>query len=469
MLTIKGPSQRLCEGLSRRDFLHVGAIGGITLALPALRSASAASPKSGAASFGRAKRCVLLFLTGGPPQLDTWDPKPQAPDQIRGEFKPIATNIPGIRVCELLPRLARQADKYCIVRSVTHGDNTHTSAGYTMLTGAYHPQANAPTAKDIRPSPDDHPHVGSVLAKFRPSRGGVPTFAALPEIIKDAGVNIFPGQDGGFLGNRFGPFAIQGDPRSGSFQIPNIALPPDVTAERLVDRRLLAARLDQALHMMDRQPARSDLDVFRDQAVALIRTPTVRQAFELGREPERLRDVYGKHLFGQGCLLARRLLEGEVSLVTVYWHYEGPDDSPVWDTHENNFQHLKQRLAPPADQAFASLLEDLSTRGLLSDTLVVCMGEFGRSPRVNSKGGREHWASVQSVVLAGAGIQGGSVYGSSDRIAAYPGDNPVTPPELTATILHLLGVQPDLEVQDRLGRPLRLCEGKPIHSLLTSL
>jgi hypothetical protein len=463
MLTIKGPVQRLCEGFCRRDFLRVGGIGSLSLALPALRKASAEGKGGG---FGRAKRCVLLFLTGGPPHLDTWDPKPEAPLQIRGELKPTQTNVPGIRISELLPRLARQADKYCIVRSLTHGDNTHTSAGYTMLTGAYHPQANAPSAKDLRPSPDDHPHVGSVLSKFRVSRGGIPVFAALPEVIKDAGVNVFPGQDGGFLGSRFGPFAIQGDPRTGAFDFPNIALPDDVTAERLLDRRLLGARLDQSLHLADRYQAAADLDGFREQAVALIRAPAVRQAFELGREPVPLREAFGKHLFGQGCLLARRLLEAGVVLVTVYWHYEGPDDSPVWDTHENNFQHLRRRLAPPADQAFASLLEDLSARGLLTDTLVVCMGEFGRSPRINPKGGRDHWASVQSVVLAGAGIPGASVYGASDRIGAYPGDNPITPPELTATILHLLGIRPDLEMRDRLGRPLRVCEGKPVLSLV---
>jgi hypothetical protein len=466
MLTIKGPAQRLCDGFSRRDFLRLGGIGGLQLDLPVLRNASAAGPKPVSTSFGRAKRCILLFLTGGPPQLDTWDPKPDAPEQIRGELKPIATNVPGIQISELLPRLARQADKYCIVRSVTHGDTVHTSAGYTMLTGAYHPKANAPSAKDIHPTPDDHPRVGSVLAKFRPSASGVPVFASLPEVIKDAGVNVFPGQDAGFLGSRFGPFAIQGDPANGRFITPNIELPADVTAERLAHRRTLAARLDEVLRLSDRLSASGDVDAFREQAVALIRAPAVRQAFELGREPERLRDAYGKHLFGKGCLLARRLLEAGVALVTVYWHYEGPDDSPVWDTHENNFPHLKQRLAPPADQAFATLLEDLSARGLLADTLVVCMGEFGRSPRINAKGGREHWASVQSVVLAGAGIAGGSVYGSSDRIGAYPGDNPVTPPELTATILHLLGVRADLEVQDRLGRPLRICEGKPIQGLL---
>ncbi|HEV3263585.1 MAG TPA: DUF1501 domain-containing protein [Gemmataceae bacterium] len=466
MLTIKGPAQRLCEGISRRDFLRVGAIGGVGLSLPALLKASAAGPKSAAAHFGKARRCILLFLTGGPPQLDTWDLKPNAPEQIRGELKPIATNAVGVQISELLPRLARQADKYCIVRSVTHGDTTHTSAGYTMLTGAYHPQPNTPTAQDIRPTPDDHPHFGSVLAKFRASRGGAPVFASLPQVIKDAGVNVYPGQDAGFLGNRSGPFTIQGDPRTGAFHMPEIALPADVTAERLADRRLLAARLDRSFRTAHRQAAVADLGGFHEQAFALLCAPAVRQAFDLSREPERLRQAYGRHLFGQGCLLARRLVEAGVALVTVYWHYEGPDDSPVWDTHENNFVHLRKRLAPPTDQAFAALLEDLSARGLLAETLVVCMGEFGRSPRINPKGGRDHWSNVQSVVLAGAGIRGGSVYGASDRIGAYPGDSPVTPPELTATFLHLLGVRPDLEVHDHTGRPLRVCEGAPVRGLL---
>jgi hypothetical protein len=217
---------------------------------------------------------------------------------------------------------------------------------------------------------------------------------------------------------------------------------------------------------MDSRGAFANLDAHYQRAYALIGSPAVQRAFQLDREPDRVRAAYGRHLFGQGCLLARRLLEAGVSLVTVYWHYEGPKDSPVWDTHANNFPHLRERLMPPTDRAFASLLEDLSSRGLLDDTLVVCMGEFGRSPRINSSGGREHWPLVQSIVLAGAGIPGGSVYGASDRLGAQPADKPVTPPDLIATFLHLLGVRPDVQLHDRSGRPLRACEGRPLRALL---
>jgi arylsulfatase A-like enzyme len=196
-----------------------------------------------------------------------------------------------------------------------------------------------------------------------------------------------------------------------------------------------------------------------------VRSPAIRQAFDLGREPDRMREAYGRHLFGQGCLLARRLLEAGMALVSVYWHYEGPDDSPVWDTHQNNFKHLRERLVPPTDAALAALLADLSGRGLLDETLIVCMGEFGRTPRVNAKGGRDHWSAVQSVALAGGGIRGG-VYGASDKLGAYPADQPVTPPDLAATLLHLLGVPPELEIRDRTDRPLRACQGTAVRGLL---
>jgi hypothetical protein len=208
------------------------------------------------------------------------------------------------------------------------------------------------------------------------------------------------------------------------------------------------------------------MEEWQRQAVGLLRSPGLRRAFEMDREPDRVRASYGKHLFGQGCLLARRLLEAGVEFVTVYWHYEGPDDSPVWDTHGNNFKHLRERLMPPTDQALAALLADLAARGLLDDTLVVCMGEFGRTPRINKNAGRDHWPHAQSVVLAGAGVRGGSVYGASDRHGAYPADQPVTPADLVATVLHLLGVPPDLELIDRLGRPLRACSGRPVLGVL---
>ncbi len=458
MFGIAGSPQRLCDGIVRRDFLRLGVLGGFGLSLPLLRRATAArEPSRG--TFGKAKRCVLLFLTGGPPQHDTWDLKPAAPAEVRGELKPIATTVPGIQISELFPQLARHADKYCIVRSVTHADSVHTSAGYTMLTGMRHPQANARSATEIRPGPNDHPHLGSLLAKVRPSRAGLPTFASLPEIIRDAGVNEFPGQDAGFLGKQYAPFRIQGDTARSVFPLPDIALPPDMTVSRLDDRQLLLDRLNRHLDA-------ADLDGCYQQAFGLLRSPNVQQAFTLERETDRVREAYGKHMFGQGCLLARRLLEAGVALVTVYWHYEGPDDSPVWDTHQNNYRHLRNRLMPPTDQAFATLLADLAQRGLLDDTLVLCLGEFGRTPKINAHGGRDHWPAVQSIVLAGAGIRGGSVFGASDRLGAYPAEQPVSPADLAATILHLLGVPADLEIHDRTGRPLPACPGTPIRGLL---
>jgi hypothetical protein len=466
MFHILGPPRRLCDGLTRRRFLGVGALGGVGLSLPGWLQATAHAPPA-RGRFGRARRCILLFLTGGPPQLDTFDLKPDAPAAIRGELRPVATNVPGVRISELCPHLARQADKYCLVRSVTHPDTTHTSAGYTMLTGAPHPLANSATAANIRPTANDHPHPGALLARVRPPQGGGLAFAALPEVIKDAGVNEFPGQGAGFLGRQYDPFRIEADAQRTGFRLPDIVLPPDVTARRLDDRRLLLDQLHRVWRVGDSRAAGGDRAGLYERAFRLLRAPQVRQALQLDREPERCRSAYGQHLFGQGCLLARRLLEAGVPLVTVYWHYEGPDDSPVWDTHENNFRHLRSRLLPPADQAVAALLADLSARGLLAETLVICLGEFGRSPRINARGGRDHWPHVQSILLAGAGIPAGSVYGASDRIGAYPAAAPVTPPDLMATFLHLLGIPPEMEVLDRTGRPLRVCQGTAVPGLLT--
>jgi hypothetical protein len=465
MLRVRGGAQRLCNGIARRDFLHLGMLGTFGLSLPTLLRASQTNSSSGAATFGKARRCLLLFLTGGPPQMDTWDMKPQAPERIRGEFKPIATNVPGIQISELFPNLARQVDKLCIVRSVTHPDRTHTSAGYTMLTGVPHPQANARSASNIRPTPHDHPHIGALLASVRSSKSSVPVFASLPEVIRDAGVNTYPGLDGGFLGNQFSPFRIEADAQRSRFLLPDIFLPHGMTAKQLQDRRVLFDQLDRRLKRAE-GTAVKDMDAWYQKAFDVMRSPAVQEAFALEREPDRVRQRYGSHLFGQGCVLGRRLLEAGVGLVAVYWHYEGPDDSPVWDTHWNNFPHLRQRLMPPTDSAFAALLSDLQQRGLLEDTLVVCMGEFGRTPLINNKGGRDHWSAVQSVVFAGAGIRGGSVYGASDRDGAYPKEKPVTPADVTATILHLLGIPDDLEIRDRTGRPVRACQGEVIAGVL---
>jgi hypothetical protein len=466
MLNITGTPHRLCDGLSRRDFLRVGAAGGFGLSLPLLLQARAAAEPAGA-RFGAAKRCVLLFLTGGPSQLDTWDMKPDAPAEVRGPFQPIATNVPGIRICELFPRLARHAEKYCIVRSVTHQDTVHTSAGYAMLTGVGHPQANAVSATEIRPRSNDHPHLGSIVARVRPDRPGMPHFVSMPEIIKDDQVNEFPGQGAGFLGKQYSPFLIEADTKSGVFSRPEIELPLRMDTRRLESRRLLLRDLDRTFRSAEAAPGVRDRDAVYQRAFSMIASAEARRAFDLDREPPGTREAYGRHLFGQGCLLARRLMEADVSLVTVYWHYEGPRDSPVWDTHGNNFPHLKDRLVPPTDQALSALLQDLDERGMLDDTLFICMGEFGRTPKINGAAGRDHWPHAQSILLAGAGIRGGSVCGATDRIAAYPEEDPVSPQDLAATVLHLLGVPRDLEIRDRTDRPYRACEGTPVHSLLT--
>jgi hypothetical protein len=453
------------SAIHRRTLLRLGAVGG--LSLPTFLQAKGTEQPTGGlrpplaqdGSFGRAKRCLLLFLTGGSPQHDTFDPKPDAPAEIRGEFKPIETNVPGVRLAELCTDLAKQADKFRVVRSVTHADTVHTSAGYTMLTGAAHPKANAKTATDIQPLGVDHPSLGALVAKVRPPLGG-PAFVSLPEVIKDAGVNEYPGQGAGFIGKRFDPFRIDGDPKTGLFRIPDVELPEDVPDARLEERRKLLAKLD-------RPSLPSDREALNDRAYDLIRSPAVHKALKLDREPEVAREAYGPHLFGRSCLLGRRLLEAGVSLVTVYWHYEGPDDSPVWDTHENNFRHLRTRLIPPTDRAAACLFADLADRGMLADTLVVVMGEFGRSPKINKNAGRDHWPRVQSILLAGAGIAGGTVYGASDRQGGLPADSPVAPADLTATFLHLLGIPPDVEIHDAAGRPYRACHGTPVRGLLS--
>jgi hypothetical protein len=452
------------NALSRRQFLTIGSLGALVPGLPFARGDG--SDISSGPGFGKAKRCILLFLTGGPPQHDTWDMKPDAAAEIRGELRPIATNVAGIQISELFPQLARQADKYCIVRSVTHGDTVHTSAGYTMLTGAAHPLANVPTAALIKPTPDDHPHIGALVARYRGKASQLPPAISLPEFIRDANVNDFPGQDAGFLGKGYSPLLIEADESRTKIQAPHLTLPNDLSVARMYDRDMLRRGLNVARKATPVQARPADFDTWHDKTLSLLSTPQLATALDLGREPTKVAEAYGTHLFGQGCLLARRLVEVGVTLVTVYWHYEGPDDSPVWDTHWNNYPHLRNRLVPPTDQAVAALLSDLSARGMMDDTLVLCLGEFGRTPKINKMGGRDHWPNVQAILLAGGGIRGGQVYGASDRQGAFPADKPVAPNELIATILHLLGIPPDFEIRDRFGRVLPASHGKPLLALL---
>jgi len=458
LLTSHAP--QLCDGWTRREILRVGGLSALGLSLPELLQARAQ-----ARTPGPAKNCIILFLVGGPPQHSTWDPKPDAPPEVRGEFDPIATTVPGIQISSLLPRLARQADKLCILRAMATGDNAHSSSGYYMLTGVPHQPMQVEGANPG--APNDWPNIGAVVRRVRGDHGGLPAAVRLPMHIFNTDQSVWPGQDAGFLGRTVDPWLFRCHPNAPQMTIPEFTLPADVALNRLSERRDLLRRLDrQIATQTDRRP--SGLSPHQAQAFDLLGSPQARAAFDLEREPAKLRDHYGRHHFGQSCLLARRLVEAGVSLVHVNWYRgpEEPNDAPVWDTHVKESDRLQRLLAPTADQGIAALLSDLADRGLLEQTLVVCMAEFGRSPRFNGSAGRDHWGPVFSVALAGGGIKGGLVYGASDKHAAYPKDGRVLPPELHATIYHCLGIPKDTEIHDNLGRPIPITRGEPIRPIL---
>jgi len=446
-------------GPTRREWLRLGGLSAFGLSLPQLLGSPTAP------AFGKARSCIVLFLMGGPPQHSTWDPKPDAPAEIRGEFPPIATNVPGIRVSSLLPRLARQADRLCLLRAVSTGDNAHSSSGYYMLTGVAHAPKNVENANPG--APNNWPCLAALLRKAGGDRRGLPGAVRLPMHIFNTDGSVWPGQDAGFLGRDCDPWLFRCEPAAADFRIPEFSLGAD-DSSRLGGRHHLLRRLDRSFAAIDRQGARSRYDRTTQQALDLLRSPRARAAFDLKKEPDVARDRYGRHQFGQSCLLARRLVEAGVGLVQVNW-FRGPDepsDAPCWDSHAREGLRLKTALAPPLDQAFSALLEDLHQRGMLEETLVVCMAEFGRTPRMNPAGGRDHWGPVFSVALAGGGVRGGHVHGASDRQGGQPREGRVEPQDLTATILHCLGYEPSTEVHDLQGRPLPLSRGEAIRAIL---
>ncbi|OWK46853.1 hypothetical protein FRUB_00552 [Fimbriiglobus ruber] len=408
----------------------------------------------------------MLFLMGGPPQHSTWDPKPDAPAEVRGEFGPIDTNVPGVRICSLFPLVSRHADKLCFLRAVSTGDNAHSSSGYYMLTGVPHSPMNA---ENVNPGPpNDWPTIGAVVRRLRGDSGGLPSAVRLPMHIFNTDNSVWPGQDAGFLGRASDPWLFRCEPAAPAFRIPEFNLTADVPINRLGDRRGLLHRLDRSLAATTHSLSWDGYDPLRDRAFDLLGSAKARAAFDLGRESPAMRDRYGRTHFGQSCLLARRLIEAGVGLVHVNW-FRGPDepsDAPCWDSHANESQRLKTVLAPTADRAIAVLLEDLTQLGLLDETLVVCASEFGRTPRLNGRGGRDHWGHVFSVALAGGGIKGGQVYGSSDKHGGQPSEGRVTPQDLTATVLHCLGYEPHTEIRDTLGRPLAVSKGEVIRAII---
>jgi hypothetical protein len=463
MLSLFDRGPRLCDGLTRREWLRVGGLGAFGLSLPTLlgeRAVAAATAKNGS----KAKACILLFHLGGPPQHETWEPKPDAPREIRGDLKPIASNVPGIQVGELMPRTAQHLDKICVLRAMATDDNAHSSSGYWMLTGVPHQPTNSENAKPG--APNDWPCLASLVQRLRPG-DGLPSTVRLPEHIWNTGGIVWPGQDAGFLGRTADPWLIHCDPNAADFHVPGLALPAEVPAMRLDGRLSLLEQVNRRLDAAERGGMATRYDVQSQQAFDLLRAGKARRAFEIEREPAALRDRYGRNRWGQSLLLARRLVEAGVALVQVNWtRLPGDkDDSPAWDTHNKNADRLKNNLMPPMDLAYSALLEDLATRGLLDETLVVWMGEFGRSPKINGGGGRDHWGHVFSVALAGGGVRGGQVIGSSDRIGGYPRDGRLWPQDLTATVFHALGIRPDTEIHDALGRPIPVSRGRVIRGV----
>jgi hypothetical protein len=450
----------------RREFLCRG--GGLAVAGFLSRTPARAAPTPSGLGKGAARSCILVYLLGGPPHLDTWDLKPAAPAEIRGPFRPIATSLPGVQVCEHLPRLAQLAHRYALVRSVSHNNHNHTPMIYYTLTGR--PVEQPAVDNDVRPPQrTDFPHVGAVLARFKGAPPGLPGYVAIPEVaVRSSTAGEFKrartplrGGGSGFLGPLVDPLAVNGDPGTAE-AVPALGLPPDVAAERAERRARLLAVLE---HRGPALPASQTHGELRRQAVVLsgARGGTAR-AFALDGEPPALRDRYGRHRFGRALLLARRLAEAGVPMVAVHFNEMTVCDG--WDTHAKNFPALQGELLPMLDQGVSALLEDLDQRGRLDETLVVVMGEFGRTPRINKDAGRDHWGLCQSVLLAGGGVRGGQVYGSSDRIGAYPSADPVDPVDVHATLYHCMGLDPEQVVYDRLGRPFPLSTGRVLTPLL---
>jgi hypothetical protein len=451
--------------LDRRELLRVGGLGLAGLSLPALlQNTAAARDRRGAArSFGQAKSCIILYLSGGPAQLDMFDPKPDAPEDIRGEFTTIPTALSGVRFSELVPHTARWMHRIGLVRTVNHTHDDHGRGSYWMFTGYQYP-GSVPDVNNM--SRADMPHMGSVVAKLAPGRGPMMPFALVPHRMDVAGGRR-AGQFAGALGARYDPLLTGGNPNDDDFRLDHLPLAANETMGVLRRRLSLADQLAAQTQELQELAIVQNIRENQARALDVLSSDAVRRAVDLAALPPGDRQRYGRNLFGQSVLLGRRLLDAGARLVQCNWQRTQGRNGFAWDTHWNNFSAHREDLAPPYDQAFDALMTDLEQTGKLEETLVVVAAEFGRSPRITrSNGGREHWPQCYSVLFAGGGIRGGQVYGRSDRNAAFPAANPVTPADFTATIYHCLGIDPHAETHDQAGRPFVLSRGNPIAELV---
>ncbi|HEY7312300.1 MAG TPA: DUF1501 domain-containing protein [Gemmataceae bacterium] len=454
MLLLGQMRARTCQGMTRRALLQIGASSMLGLSLADLLRLRAA----GSSPNGPARSVLFLWLWGGPAHLDTWDPKPSAPLEFRGPFSPIDTSASGIRIAELFPQIAKQAHRLAIVRSLHTASNDHGVAGTIGLTGS----AAGAVGLDGKPKAGSaRPALGSIVARARGLGSKLPPFMVVGGRLHQ-GKKAIIGEGGGPLGALYDPFRLEYDPAKGT-RIPALQLPVDLTPERLGDRRRLLQAFDRAARQSDETPSAA-LDDYRRQAFAMLTSPSAGKLFDLGRESDAVKDRYGRTRFGQSCLLGRRLIEHGVPFVQVNWsdHVEAEEDSGDggWDHHYRNFQIMQDRHAPWLDRALSALLADLHERGLLERTLVVAMGEFGRSPKINPMAGRDHWEHCYSALLAGGGIHGGRVVGSSDARGSHPHDHPVTPADIAATVQHAVGITSEQAATLGLGG-----EGKVIEEL----
>lgn len=468
MLTIQGSPRRTCDGHTRRQLLQAGGAGLLGLSLPKLLAAESQPTEL----VPRARSVIFLLLFGGPSQLETFDLKPEAPEAIRGPFRPIASRTPELLIGEHLPRTAQVSDKFCVVRTMSHSFNDHSGGGHYLQTGR---RWHVPIGGGFSPTQRDWPSLGSIVEYVDQRREGLgkplPSYLVVPNSLgrlQEAGQYPRPGEHAGWLGQRYNPLTTQIDKKSLTdnpywrdcsdeeltFQIAGMAAGEGITLDRLRTRQTLLGQFDAELRR-SAPPSQAGYDAFQQRAFALVTSAKTRDALDIRREPPELRDRYGRQLFGQSCLMARRLVEAGVRFVTV--HYDCVDGYS-WDSHRNS-DDVKRHLLPTFDRAYAALIRDLDERGLLAETLVVATGEMGRTPRANAQWGRDHWCTLFPAVLAGGGVAGGRVYGESDKDAAHAIENPVSPEDLAATIYYALGIDHEMRVLNAENRPTPIVDG----------